>query len=94
LFPDGHLENRFDVLFVMTLSSQQLRPPANPGRFKEVNAKRHAGAKARRWVVEQTHSWLNRFRSILIRWAKNPANYITLLHFACAIIHGGMLVPG
>jgi putative transposase len=34
-------------------------------RGEEAHAKRHAGAKARRWVVERTHSWLNRFRSIL-----------------------------
>ena len=29
-----------------------------------------AGFKARRWVVERTHSWMNRFRRILIRWDK------------------------
>ena len=32
--------------------------------------KREAGEKARRWVVERTHSWMNRFRRILIRWEK------------------------
>lgn len=42
--------------------------------------------KARRWVVERTHSWLNRFRRLLIRWEKKPANYEQLLHFACAFI--------
>ena len=42
--------------------------------------------KARRWVVERTHSWLNRFRRILIRWEKKAENYLGLLHFACAII--------
>jgi putative transposase len=47
---------------------------------------RHAGAKARRWVVERTHSWLNRFRRILIRWEKNPENYLAMLHFALAMI--------
>ena len=40
---------------------------------EEVQAKR-AGQKARRWAVERTHSWLNRFRYLLIRWAKNPKN--------------------
>jgi putative transposase len=45
-----------------------------------------AGKKARRWVVERTHSWMNRFRRILIRWEKKPENYIALLHFACALI--------
>jgi transposase len=45
-----------------------------------------AGKKARRWVVERTHSWMNRFRRILIRWEKKPENYIAFLHFACALI--------
>jgi len=48
--------------------------------------KRRARYKARRWVVERTHSWLNRFRGILIRWSKKPQNYIALLHFAFTII--------
>ena len=42
-------------------------------RGEEAQAiKREAGFKARRWVVERTHSWLNRFRRILIRWDKCP----------------------
>jgi putative transposase len=55
-------------------------------RGEERKAKRRARAKARRWVVERTHSWLNRFRAILIRWNKKPANYLALLHLACGII--------
>jgi transposase len=45
-----------------------------------------AGRKARRWVVERSHSWMNRFRRILIRWDKKPENYLGFLHFACALI--------
>ena len=45
-----------------------------------------AGKRARRWVVERTHSWMNRFRRILIRWEKKPENYIAFLHFACVLI--------
>jgi putative transposase len=48
--------------------------------------KRHVGAKARRWVVERTHSWMNRFRRVLIRWDKLADNYLAFLHFACALI--------
>ena len=48
--------------------------------------KRNARTKARRWVVERTHSWMNRFRGILIRWNKKPENYMAMLHFAFAII--------
>lgn len=42
--------------------------------------------RSRRWVVERSHSWLNRFRRLLIRWEKYPNNYVALLHFACAWI--------
>lgn len=56
-------------------------------RGEEAQAiKRAAGFKARRWVVERTHSWMNRFRRILIRWEKKPENYFGLLHLVCAII--------
>lgn len=48
--------------------------------------RRSARFKARRWVVERTHSWMNRFRRILIRWEKKPENYVGLLHMALALI--------
>jgi transposase len=56
-------------------------------RGEEAQAlKRHERAKARRWVVERTHSWMSRFRRILVRWEKKPANYLGLLHLVCALI--------
>jgi len=42
--------------------------------------------RARRWVVERSHSWMNRFRRLLIRWEKKAANYEAFLHLACAWI--------
>ena len=45
-----------------------------------------AGKRARRWVVERSHSWLNRFRRLLVRWEKKSENYLAFLHFACALI--------
>lgn len=48
--------------------------------------KRIPGYRARRWVVERTHAWLNRFRRLLIRWEKKAENYLAMLHFACAWI--------
>lgn len=56
-------------------------------RGEEANAiKKHAGFRARRWVVERTHSWMNRFRAQLIRWQKRPDTYVAMLHIACGII--------
>ena len=48
--------------------------------------KAEAGKRARRWVVERSHSWMNRFRRILVRWDKKPENYLAMLHFVCALI--------
>ena len=56
-------------------------------RGEERDAKRRLpGYRARRWVVERTHSWVNRFRRLLIRWEKKVENYLAMLHFACAWI--------
>ena len=56
-------------------------------RGEEAQAlKREAGYRARRWVVERTHSWLNRFRRILVRWEKRADTYLAMLHLACGLI--------
>lgn len=56
-------------------------------RGEESKAKREIeGYTPRRWVVERTHSWMNRFRRILIRWEKSVENYEAMLHLACAWI--------
>jgi transposase len=56
-------------------------------RGEEARAiKRRRGFKARRWVVERTHSWLNRFRRLLIRWEKEDLYHLGMLHLACGII--------
>lgn len=61
-------------------------PHIRPVGEEAQTRKRQAGFKARRWVVERTHSWMNRFRRILIRWEKKTENYLALLHLACAVI--------
>ncbi len=55
------------------------------GEEKKLKAK-EAHDKARRWVVERTHSWLNNFRRILVRWERKAENYLAMLHLACGII--------
>jgi putative transposase len=56
-------------------------------RGEETQAMREMpGDRARRWVVERTHAWMNRFRRWLIRGEKKVANDLALLHVACAWI--------
>lgn len=60
--------------------------PHIQSRKEESEAIRNSNFKAHRWVVERTHSWMNRFRRVLTRWEKKVENYEAMLHFACAII--------
>lgn len=56
-------------------------------RGEEKEAKRNVpGYRPRRWVVEVCHSWLNRFRKILVRFEKDEVTHTGLLQFACAYI--------
>jgi putative transposase len=49
--------------------------------------------KRRRWVVEVTHSWFNRFRKLLVRFEKKTDSYLALLHLAAAIICWRKVAP-
>lgn len=55
-------------------------------RGEEKRDKASCRHRPRRWVVERTHSWFNRFRRLFIRWEKKARNYEAMLHFACAMI--------
>ena len=42
---------------------------------------------ARRWVIERTNSWHNRFRNLFIRYEKKAIeNYLDLVQLSCSII--------
>ena len=50
---------------------------------KSVKKGRHH--PTRRWVIERTNSWHNRFRKLLIRYEKKAENYLGLVHLSCCI---------
>jgi len=56
-------------------------------RGEEKNERvKHPDYKARRWVVEVSHSWMNRFRKLLVRFEKLKTTHLGLLMFACSFI--------
>jgi putative transposase len=56
------------------------------GRSEEARGRQSGRKRARRWVVERTHAWLNRSRRLLVRWERKLANHAAFLHLACALI--------
>ncbi|MGE6761417.1 transposase [Corallococcus interemptor] len=61
-----------------------LRAPRRRSQLSPKRARRRRTSP--RWVVERTHSWLNRFRRLLVRWEKREDTYVAMLHFALGII--------
>ena len=56
-------------------------------RGEEIKLKlRTPGWRARRWIVEACHSWLNRNRALLIRWSKKDENHLALLQLGSGLI--------
>jgi len=64
-----------------------------PRGEEKLELERNPDFKARRWVVEVAHSWLNRFRKLLVRYEKKAITYLALLSFACAIIVWRKILP-
>jgi transposase len=48
----------------------------------------------KRWVVERTNSWYNRFRKLFTRYEKKAENYLGLVQFSCCIIIYRKLILG
>jgi hypothetical protein len=61
--------------------------PHVKGRGQEADElKRDPEKKARRWVVEVAHGWLNRFRKLLVRYEKLDRSFLALNHLAASIM--------
>lgn len=67
-------------------SARNYQPHIKQRREEAELKRKQPGWKARRWVVERTHSWLNRFRKLLVSFEKTEASYIALLSLAAALI--------
>ena len=49
---------------------------------------------AKRWGVERTNSWHNRFRKLFTRYEKMAENYLGLIQFSCAMIIYSKIILG
>lgn len=81
------LDKAYDHDFVRELLADLNFTAHIRSRGEEARALRaDLGERARRWVVERVHSWINRYRGLLIRWSKKPVNHDALLSFCFALI--------
>lgn len=53
---------------------------------EKLDAKGRKRRPARRWVVERTIAWLQKWRGLLVRYDKKPENYLGAIQLACALL--------
>jgi putative transposase len=81
------LDRGYDYDAVRDLAVQQRLQAHIRTRGEELAQKvRDPTWRARRWVVEACHSWMNRNRALLIRWSKKPDNHLALMQLAAGLI--------
>ena len=57
------------------------------GEYEQTTAMpSHKKYSPKRWVVERTNSWHNRFRKLFTRYEKKAENYLGLVQLSCGII--------
>lgn len=61
-------------------------PHIRPRGEEMTEKEKNPDYKPRRWIVEVSHSWFNRFRKIAPRYEKTHASCLALHHLAAAII--------
>jgi hypothetical protein len=69
-----------------TVKANGLIPHIRPRGEEKKLIEKDPTFKARRWVVELTHSWFNRFRKLLPRYEKSDLSYTALNSLAAAMI--------
>ncbi len=81
------LDKAYDHAFIRELLEQLNFTEHIRSRGEEATELRaDLGHRARRWVVERIHSWINRYRALLTRWSKKTENHEALLKFCFALI--------
>ena len=81
------LDKAYDHAFVRELLAELQFTPHIRSRGEEARElRKDVGERARRWVVERVHSWINRYRALLVRWSKKQVNHEALLMFCFALI--------
>jgi len=68
------------------LCREYYAPHIAPKGGRPEDAPRHPGGQARRWVVERTHAWFDRFRRLAVNWEKTTESRYAFLCLASALI--------
>lgn len=89
--PDRLIADRgYDSNAVRAALVAQDIEPIIPARTNNRVATHQDGRKLRRykrrWLIERTHAWLQKFRRLVVRYEYSALNFLALVHMACALV--------
>jgi len=64
----------------------QLIAPHRSSRRRPSQDRRPLRRYRRRWIIERTFAWLQRFRRLVVRYERYAVIYLAFLHLACVLI--------
>lgn len=87
VYKEMNLDSAYDSESVRTaLFNLYYIPKIAPNkRRKKVKPTNPVGYS--RWFIEPVHSWMNKFRTIFVRYTKLAKNYLALAQFTAAIVN-------
>ncbi|HEY6536367.1 MAG TPA: transposase, partial [Candidatus Nitrosocosmicus sp.] len=70
------------------IPQKRKRDETEEGEVKVITQRRSNRKKysAKRWVIERTNSWHNRFGKLFTRYEKKAKNYLGLVQLSCCMI--------
>jgi putative transposase len=74
-YDSEHLREGFSLLEIKVVIPRRHKRPGRPPKVGQ-----------KRWQVERTFSWLNRFKQVKTRTAKKGENFIAIIQFAASWI--------
>ena len=83
---EQELIKRGYVLHIPTKRKRDKNEKEEEDKVTTQHCSNHKKHSAKRWVVERTNSWHNRFRKLFTRYEKKVENYLGLVQLSCCII--------
>jgi len=84
-YKEMHLDSAYDITNIRVILFNWAYVPKISKNRRNSKSFEPVKTERKRWVVESAHSWMNRFRRLLVRFEKVAANYLALMKFALAI---------
>lgn len=80
--------------YILHIPIKKKKKKGEDGKEIEIAIPNRKKYSPKRWVVERTNSWHNRFRKLFTRYEKKDENYLGLIQFSCCMIIYRKLILG